>query len=163
MYIYIYVYICVYIYIYIYIYVHDTEAIAFVPTVLFQSRVHRFQLSNPSDIRLPFEWRIAPGGEGAVGMKSYSITPKAGSVAPQGTQEFTVRFSPKEVESFAGRLELRVPDLPEGQEPLSIPLEAAAKQQNIVLLSFSSFGCSCCIFSFPFRFFGSIIQIKHSI
>ncbi|CAE7232354.1 Hydin [Symbiodinium sp. CCMP2456] len=101
-----------------------TERIHFSPTVLFQTRLHRFTVANPSKIALPYNWRILPasGADVSAGSQAYAITPVRGTIAAGSTQEFQIRFAPKEVHDFAGILESRMPI----EDPLRIRLQASA-------------------------------------
>ncbi|CAJ1447961.1 unnamed protein product [Effrenium voratum] len=104
------------------------ENIFFSPTVLFQTRLYRFTVTNPSSIALPFNWRVMPAtsdardASGPARLSAYSISPAKGSIAAGATEEFQLLFAPKEVEDFAGLLDSRMPL----QEPLRIPLNASA-------------------------------------
>ncbi|CAE7461684.1 Hydin [Symbiodinium sp. CCMP2592] len=101
-----------------------TERIHFSPTVLFQTRLHRFTVANPSKIALPYNWRILPatGADASAGSQAYAITPVRGTIAAGSTQEFQIRFAPKEVHDFAGILDSRMPI----EDPLRIRLQASA-------------------------------------
>eukprot|EP00913_Durusdinium_trenchii_P003610 g3340.t1 len=79
------------------------ERIYFSATVLFQSRLYRFTVSNPSSIALPYNWRVRE----RTGLLPYSITPPKGTIAAGASAEFEIRFAPKE-------------------EPLRIPLNGSA-------------------------------------
>lgn len=99
------------------------ERIYFSSTVLFQSRLYRFAVTNPSSIALPYSWRVVPAEEKErTGLLPYSITPPKGIIAAGSTAEFEIRFAPKEVEDFAALLDSRMPL----QEPLRIPLNGSA-------------------------------------
>ncbi|CAE7771395.1 Hydin [Symbiodinium pilosum] len=65
------------------------------------------EVSNPAKIALPFNWRILPAN---------------GTISAGSSQEFQIRFAPKEVDDFAGLLDSRMPI----QEPLRIRLQASA-------------------------------------
>jgi len=77
----------------------ETKEICFAPTVMFSTKVHRFNLTNSSKISAPFEWRVL-GRNAAV----FSVTPLSGSVPAEGEREIEVRFSPVEVEDFGCEL-----------------------------------------------------------
>lgn len=83
----------------------SVERIFFSPTVLYQSRLFRFTVTNPSSISLPYNWRVVPLEEKErSGMLPYSITPPKGTIVAGSTVEFEIRFAPKEVEDFAATL-----------------------------------------------------------
>lgn len=104
-------------------YTCGVEKIYFSPTVLFQSRLYRFAVTNPSSIALPYSWRVVPMEERErTGLLPYSITPPKGIIAAGATTEFEIRFAPKEVEDFSAVLESRMPL----QAPLRIPLNGSA-------------------------------------
>jgi len=109
------------------VYECDTQRIFFKTAVMFQTKVHRFTVNNPSRISLSYDWQImmADGGKGP-GLHAYSITPKQGTVAAGSNQEFTVRFSPREVEEFDCRMECQIQQLSQECQPLSIELNASA-------------------------------------
>lgn len=105
-----------------------TDRIYFHATVMFQARVHRFTMKNPSRIVMPYDWRIIgmDGVSHAAGQRAYSISPQRGSIPAGATEEFTVRFAPTEVSSFACRLDCRIPGLPATAKPLQVMLDALA-------------------------------------
>ncbi|CAK0825377.1 unnamed protein product [Prorocentrum cordatum] len=100
----------------------STQMAHFSATVLFQRRVHRFHVKNPSTIPLPFDWRVV-GGDGS---RAYSVEPAKGSIAGGTTQEFALRFAPTEVEDFACQLECQIPHLSAGLPPLAVALSGSA-------------------------------------
>ncbi|CAK8990142.1 unnamed protein product [Durusdinium trenchii] len=88
------------------------ERIYFSATVLFQSRLYRFTVSNPSSIALPYNWRVVPMEERErTGLLPYSITPPKGTIAAGASAEFEIRFAPKEVEDFSAVLDAQLHQL----------------------------------------------------
>jgi hydrocephalus-inducing protein len=110
------------------IYECASEHITFAATVMYQSKVHRFAVNNPSSISMPFDWKfLAQDGSKTVsGSRAYSITPDQGVILPGSSQEFVLRFAPKEVEPFKCILSCNIPNLSKETTPLRIPLDAQA-------------------------------------
>jgi hydrocephalus-inducing protein len=111
-------------------YTCSTENLHFAPTVMFQTKIHRFTVGNISEIGMPFQWSFRTadgnGGNAPPGAKAFSIQPKAGMIAAGSSQEFTVRFSPTEIENFACSLECEIPHLPKESNALRVAVNATA-------------------------------------
>jgi hydrocephalus-inducing protein len=110
------------------VYECSVDQLTLQPTVLYQTKTHRFSVKNPSTISMPFEWQFVPpsASKSTPGIQAYKITPTGGVIAPGVSQEFTLRFSPKEVEPFKCRLECKIPNLSKEKQPLCIALDAQA-------------------------------------
>eukprot|EP00928_Gymnodinium_smaydae_P044401 TRINITY_DN29620_c0_g4_i1.p1 TRINITY_DN29620_c0_g4~~TRINITY_DN29620_c0_g4_i1.p1 ORF type:complete len:3072 (+),score=826.41 TRINITY_DN29620_c0_g4_i1:896-10111(+) len=109
-------------------YVCSTDKINFAPTVMFQSKTHRFTVENTSQITLPFNWvlRAATPGGAPPATKAFNVSPQQGKIDVGATQEFSLRFAPREVENFACALECDIPHLSQEATPLRILLDAVA-------------------------------------
>ena len=94
-------------------YEYETGPIQFKTTTMFQSRTFSFPLKNISTIDMPFSWSV----EGEVGTEDespFSVSPAAGTLAPEEIQMVTVRFSPLEVEDWQHKLVCEIPNLDVG-------------------------------------------------
>jgi hypothetical protein len=107
----------------------DASALAFKNTAMFQARVATFSVKNASNTRLPFSLSIAetrpphvPRPTGEPIPCPFTVTPADGSVAPQSSQTFSVRFLPTEVDDFYYTLAANMPTLPRDMEQLRVSL-----------------------------------------
>jgi len=95
------------------------ENIAFTPTFLFQTTVYKFPFKNESNIKMPIKWlfedmkRRLPTrsntslSRGATALSTissiprpFTIEPEEYEVEPKAVKEFTLKFSPVEVDDF---------------------------------------------------------------
>jgi hydrocephalus-inducing protein len=117
-------------------YVCDAKDLALRPTMLFQTRVHRFTLTNPTRARLEYRWSLEdvnpvplpPSSARGAGAKRapppvatqapFVIEPAVGTVPPNGSTTFTLRFSPLEVHDYRYKASANILLLSPTVEPL---------------------------------------------
>ncbi|XP_071173399.1 hydrocephalus-inducing protein homolog isoform X10 [Mytilus edulis] len=111
-----------------------TESVHFKDTLMFQTRVFEFNLSNKGSIKMDYNWQVlmenmAPSLTRAVTFMSegerpesridavdasyipFSVEPEFGTIAAGKKQRFTVKFSPLDVNTYEGRLICTIPNL----------------------------------------------------
>lgn len=62
----------------------DSNDIIFKPTLMFTSRVHRFKVKNSSLINMKYKCKIVSAETALFDPGFFIITPKTGSVVPNG-------------------------------------------------------------------------------
>ncbi|XP_034444093.1 hydrocephalus-inducing protein homolog [Hippoglossus hippoglossus] len=129
---------------------NDTS-IHFEDTMLYQSRRHQLQLVNQGDVKLEYSWQVvmdlisntgndqeaaasaearphsAVSSETSLLKESpelppFSVEPSIGFIGPGSTQNFSICFSPLEVDQFQGRLLCSIPNLQEEDQAPCIPV-----------------------------------------
>ena len=90
----------------------DAAELPFRDTFMFQTRTARVNVRNTGSTRLPYSFEAA-------GALPFSVQPRAGSIAGKGSQDFEVRFSPREAGHFNVQLHANL-RLPEGLPPLAL-------------------------------------------
>lgn len=82
----------------------QTKQVDFLPTMMYTSRVHRFNLKNTSAIKMNFSCKIVNSETGKTDPGFFLISPHSGIILPGCDETFTVKFSPTEVEEVNDRL-----------------------------------------------------------
>ena len=82
----------------------DSTDIIFKPTLMFTSRVHRFKVKNTSLINIKFKSKIVSAETAQFDPGFFIVSPKTGTIVPNGYEVFTLTFSPTEVEASNLRL-----------------------------------------------------------
>ncbi|XP_074644164.1 hydrocephalus-inducing protein homolog [Tubulanus polymorphus] len=123
-----------------------TESITFKDTLMFQTRVYEFALSNKGTGQMEYNWKvimedipshsqsssvtddtmsIAPSMQDVsssmsivsdTGCLPFTVDPISGMLAAGKKQSFTVKFSPINVQDYDARLMCTIPNLEEGQQ-----------------------------------------------
>eukprot|EP00937_MAST-01D_sp_MAST-1D-sp2_P000047 g47.t1 len=118
----------------------DASNVAFLPTSMFQTRLHKFTVQNTSKAKLEYEWNFeslfTPDSRPATAATAktaaqappnpYVVEPAAGVIAAGEEQRFTVSFTPLEVDDFKYRLQADVRGLPADASPLALFLRGRA-------------------------------------
>eukprot|EP00878_Enallax_costatus_P044949 GHUV01053758.1.p1 GENE.GHUV01053758.1~~GHUV01053758.1.p1 ORF type:complete len:488 (+),score=164.53 GHUV01053758.1:1059-2522(+) len=96
-----------------------SPAIVFRPTMMFQTRTFTFNLTNNALTALDYKWQILSMQEEPDESGLYQIAPDAGHIPGGASQQFTLRFSPQEVEDVTRRLVCHMPLLEQmaGRKP----------------------------------------------
>lgn len=86
-----------------------TTAVAFRPTMMFQTRTFSFPLKNTGGVSLRYAWAMGaaedtPAGQPRPSAAPFSVSPSSGSIPPGGTQQIQASFHPEEVDSYACQL-----------------------------------------------------------
>ena len=66
--------------------------------MMYTSRVHKFSLKNTSTIKMHYTCKVVSAETGKIDPGFFTIAPHAGTVLPGCDENFTVKFSPTEVE-----------------------------------------------------------------
>lgn len=82
----------------------ESKSIDFYPTMMYTSRVHNFSMKNISTIKMNYACKIVSAETGKIDAGFFSISPHAGSIMPGCDENFTLKFSPTEVEDTNERL-----------------------------------------------------------
>lgn len=82
----------------------EVKEIFFKPTTMYTTRNFQFKLRNSSNIKMKYNCKIVSAESGAYDPGFYLINPKAGTIASNCDEIFTVKFSPTEVEESNNRL-----------------------------------------------------------
>ena len=135
-------------------YYTGTDTLQFRPTMMFQTRVHRFEVKNNSRVAFTYDWSLLndtgsssrPDTTSAVRASSrtsaaaptepdcpFEILPQQGSIAAGASSNFTVRYSPLEVPlardaTFRYTAHANVYKLAPGEAPLKVTLVAPAQR-----------------------------------
>lgn len=115
------------------------ESIHFKDTLMFQSRVYEFSISNKGNIKMDYSWQVVmenmpPPPQRAVTFVSegdrpesrmevpdasyipFSIEPEFGTIAGGKKQSFIVKMAPLDVSDYEGRLICTIPNLEKDQQ-----------------------------------------------
>merc|ERR1711871_1468168 len=113
----------------------DTQSVAFRQTPMFQTRLHKFNVTNTSKAKFEYAWDFDSMGEAgsiAATMRPstaksmqpipnpYVIEPASGTIEPGAEQRFTISFTPLEVDDFKYKLQADVVGLPADAAPLDL-------------------------------------------
>ncbi|KAK3085440.1 hypothetical protein FSP39_003318 [Pinctada imbricata] len=124
-----------------------TEAVHFKDTLMFQSRMYEFSISNEGSIKMDYNWQVVmenfqPMMTRAVTFMSeaerpesrieladsnyvpFTIEPEFGSIARGKKQKFVVRFSPLDVNEYEARLVCTISNLEKSQQGPVVGLKA---------------------------------------
>ncbi|KAL0248788.1 hypothetical protein GEMRC1_004022 [Eukaryota sp. GEM-RC1] len=100
-------------------------SIKFRQTLLFQSRVFSFEVSNPSKITLPMTWKFYNDND-LEDPQYYSISPSSTVIKPGKSEQFVLKFHPTAPElNFSRTLHADIPSLSPNCHPLSFAVDAA--------------------------------------
>jgi len=95
-------------------------------TMMFQSRKFSFVVSNTCDTALSFNWGELTNNGTAHDLLDvacpFKIEPSVGKVPPNGSQPFTLTFSPLEAGIFAYRANCSINNLADDMKPLTIQM-----------------------------------------
>jgi hydrocephalus-inducing protein len=75
----------------------ENKSIYFKPTLMYTTRTHQLKVRNTSLIALKYNCRIVSAESGVIDPGFFYVNPKAGVVAPNCDEVFTIKFSPTEV------------------------------------------------------------------
>ena len=104
-------------------YVCDTTDIAFASTMMYQTRTSECKISNPTQIRFEYVWKI-------MNFKSlrsdyltskgypFHIMPESGFIEPGQTTTFKIQFVPEEVDDFTAQLTCQIPFISQMEPPV---------------------------------------------
>lgn len=109
----------------------ETREIFFKPTRMYESRTHTFYVKNTSLITIKYQCKIImyENNKPVVDPGYFYITPKMGTLAPNCDENFTVKFTPTEVQSQNERyLIVTIENLEPKSEPLVIELDGEAER-----------------------------------
>jgi len=112
----------------------ETKSIVFKPSAMFQTRQHKFTVSNSGETQLAYSWDLAnvPLNQRPVDALRpasppvpcpFTIEPSEGAIAAKSEQNFVVKFSPLEVDDFCYVASCNMPSL---ETAMSKIREAAA-------------------------------------
>jgi hydrocephalus-inducing protein len=96
--------------------------IEFSPTMMFETRIVRFKIQNPSQIRFEYSWITTQFG----GMRTnyalvhgspFAIVPTSGFIEAGQTTIFEASFSPEEVDDFSAHMRCEIPFLGQTEPP----------------------------------------------
>eukprot|EP01028_Stygiella_incarcerata_P012050 TRINITY_DN7246_c0_g1_i2.p1 TRINITY_DN7246_c0_g1~~TRINITY_DN7246_c0_g1_i2.p1 ORF type:complete len:3099 (+),score=817.41 TRINITY_DN7246_c0_g1_i2:4292-13588(+) len=102
----------------------SVSEIRFRPTLMFQTRSFTFTLENTGQSSLPVEAFVmdVDGDEDDAPDRPFIVVPSTVEIVGGDSCEFSVRFSPKDVDTHRRTLLLNIPHLPEGVEAPQISL-----------------------------------------
>ena len=109
----------------------ETREIFFKPTRMYESRTHTFYVKNTSLITIKYQCKIImyENNKPVIDPGYFYITPKMGTLAPNCDENFTVKFTPTEVQSQNERyLIVTIENLEPKSEPLVIELDGEAER-----------------------------------
>ncbi|WIA13448.1 hypothetical protein OEZ85_007028 [Tetradesmus obliquus] len=86
-------------------------AIVFRPTMMFQTRSFTFSITNSALTALKYQWMVLDKHGNLDKSGLYTLTPEAGMMSGGGSQQFTLRFSPQEVEDVSRTIMCHMPVL----------------------------------------------------
>lgn len=96
---------------------------------MYTTRIHQLKLRNSSLISLSYTCKIVSAETGVIDPGYFYIFPKSGTVAPNCDEQFTIKFSPTEVEHSNERLlVVSIEHLDPNQEKLIIELDGEAER-----------------------------------
>ena len=72
--------------------------------MMYTSRVYKFSLKNTSLIKIAYSCKIVSASTGKIDAGFFSISPHSGTILPDCDENFTLKFSPTEVEEINDRL-----------------------------------------------------------
>ena len=113
----------------------ETKSISFSSTSMYQARVFSFEVKNISGTSLPFSATCVDAKSDSSSTfgemrKSnpcpFSVEISEGTILPNASTTFTVRFYPVEVDSYYYHLRFQMPTLSNDMEPLIIPVRGTA-------------------------------------
>jgi hydrocephalus-inducing protein len=126
----------------------DIDEIAFSPTMMYERRVSECKVTNTSQIRFEYHWRVAK----FVSLRSayaknhpppFAIEPGSGIIEPGQATVFRVIFAPLEVDDFVGTMQCDIPYLIQ-MEPPTIAVTGLSRRPlchfNVVLADYLSAG-----------------------
>jgi hydrocephalus-inducing protein len=125
----------------------DVTDIDFSPTMMYQTRVSECRLTNNSQIRFDYNWRVMKfvslrTNYAQTRPSAFSVEPVSGFVEPGATTVFKVKFTPLEVDDFTAQLWCDIPFL--ASEPPVIQLSALSRRPlchfNVELSDYISAG-----------------------
>lgn len=82
----------------------QSRKVDFLPTMMYTSRVHKFNLKNTSTTKMIYNCKIVSAETGKIDAGFFTVSPHSGTVNPGCDEVFTVKFSPTEVEETNDRL-----------------------------------------------------------
>ncbi|KAL0210698.1 hypothetical protein RCL1_005134 [Eukaryota sp. TZLM3-RCL] len=101
-----------------------SKSIKFRETMLYSTRVYKFEVKNSSRTILPYSFKFL-NFNGFEDSQYYTITPQQGEILPQKLQTFELKFSPTALESdYHRQLIAEIPGLSKNCPPLSLSLNA---------------------------------------
>lgn len=107
----------------------QTKEIVFRPTLMFSTRMYKFNVKNTSKIVLNYLMKIVDSETGVLKEEPYSISPNKGSIAPGCDETFVVKFSPTEIEADFSRLICcKIGNLNPALKPLIIELDGVGER-----------------------------------
>ena len=104
-------------------YAIDTSEITFSPTMMYQTRVMDCKMTNTSQVRLEYCWKVSNFESlrtdyARTRAPPFSVEPTSGFIEPGTATLFRVKFSPEEVDDFTAELECSIPFLSQQAPPL---------------------------------------------
>lgn len=110
-------------------YESETKEILFKPTLMYQTRSHKFTVKNTSTIALHYHWKIVNPETEKLDSGPYSIVPRKGEIPGGSDDTFVVSFSPHEIEEHFSRVIVcNIKDLKPGSEPLVVDVAGIAER-----------------------------------
>ncbi len=93
-------------------------------TMMFQSRVHTFNLKNTSQVPMQLDWEFI----GKNVPCPFTITPGEATIDPESEESFTLRFAPLEVYNFDFVASAFIQNLHKDMDPLSFRVTGTASR-----------------------------------
>lgn len=102
----------------------DSRSVNFKETLMYTTRVHQLKLKNTCLIAFNYTCKIVSAETGAVDPGYFYVYPKAGKIASNSDEVFTIKFSPTEVDETNERLlVIQIDNLDPNLEKLIIELD----------------------------------------
>jgi hydrocephalus-inducing protein len=125
----------------------DLTEIDFAPTMMYQTRTSECRITNASQIRFDYNWRVMKfvslrTNYAQTRPSAFSVEPAAGFIEGGATTVFKVKFTPLEVDDFTAQMSCDIPFL--ATEPPVISLTALSRRPmchfNVELSDYISAG-----------------------
>jgi hydrocephalus-inducing protein len=72
----------------------QSRKIIFLPTMMYTSRVFKFNVKNTSTIKINYSCKIVSAQTGKTDPGFFFVAPHTGTISPNCDEAFTVKFSP---------------------------------------------------------------------
>jgi hydrocephalus-inducing protein len=100
----------------------STTDIEFSPTMMFETRIVEFKITNPSQIRFEYSWVVTKFAALRTTYAQYhaspfAVVPSSGFINAGQTTTFRATFSPEEVDDFSATMRCEIPCLDQMDPP----------------------------------------------
>jgi hydrocephalus-inducing protein len=138
-------------------YAQEVTEIEFAPTMMFQTRIVETRVTNPSSIRIEYQWVVQKfeclrTSYAREHVPAFSVRPVSGIIEAGQSTVFSVQFAPQEVDDFRGLLVCDIPYLWQ-QQPLKIAVSGFSRRPlchfNVPLSDYISGGRRHPDYTFP--------------